>query len=35
MIKELEAEMDFCTQNLDFERAAVLRDEIEELQSRI
>ncbi len=35
MIVELEMEMDISTQNLDFERAAVLRDQIEELEGRL
>ncbi len=35
MIKELEAEMDIASQNLDFERAAVLRDEVEALQKKL
>ncbi len=35
MIGELEKEMDIAIRNLDFERAAVLRDEIEELQTRM
>ena len=35
MIKELNAEMDIATQNLDFERAAVLRDEIFLLEEKI
>ncbi len=35
MIKELNAEMDIATQNLDFERAAVLRDEIYELEEKM
>ncbi|MCF7905591.1 excinuclease ABC subunit UvrB [Candidatus Gracilibacteria bacterium] len=34
MIEELEKEMDIAIKNLDFERAAVLRDEIEELEKR-
>ncbi len=35
MINELEAEMDISTQNLDFERAAVLRDEVYELEKKL
>ncbi len=35
MLVELEAEMDIATQNLDFERAAVLRDQIEELEEKL
>jgi len=35
MIVELESEMDIATKNLDFERAAVLRDEIEALEKRV
>jgi len=35
MIKELNAEMDIATQNLDFERAAILRDEIYELEEKM
>ncbi len=35
MIKELENEMDLSTQNLDFERAAILRDEIYELEKKM
>lgn len=35
MKKELEAEMDIATQNWDFERAAVLRDEIVELEEKM
>lgn len=35
MIVELESEMDICTQNLDFERAAALRDEIEILEEKV
>ena len=35
MIVELELEMDIATQNLDFERAAALRDQIEELEERL
>ncbi|MCF7812597.1 excinuclease ABC subunit UvrB [Candidatus Gracilibacteria bacterium] len=34
MIKELENEMDVAIKNLDFERAAILRDEIVELEER-
>ena len=34
MIRELENEMDIATQNLDFERAAILRDEIEDLEKK-
>lgn len=34
MMVELEAEMDIATQNLDFERAATLRDQIEELEAK-
>ena len=35
MIVELELEMDIATKNLDFERAAALRDQIEELEERL
>lgn len=35
MLVELEAEMDIATQNLDFERAATLRDQIEELEEKL
>ncbi len=35
MLVELEAEMDISTQNLDFERAAALRDQIEELETKL
>ena len=35
MLKELNAEMDISTKNLDFERAAILRDEIYELEERM
>ena len=35
MLVELEAEMDISTQNLDFERAAALRDQIEELEEKL
>ncbi len=35
MIRELNAEMDIATQNLDFERAAVLRDEIYDLEKKM
>ncbi len=35
MLVELEAEMDIATQNLEFERAAVLRDQIEELEEKL
>ncbi len=35
MVVELELEMDIATQNLDFERAAVLRDQIEELETKL
>jgi excinuclease ABC subunit B len=35
MIVELEMEMDISTQNLDFERAAALRDQIEELEMKL
>ena len=35
MIRELEGEMDLCTRNLDFERAAELRDQIEELEQKL
>ena len=35
MIKELNSEMDLCVQNLDFERAAVLRDEVAALEKRM
>lgn len=35
MIKELENEMDIAIKNLDFERAAVLRDEIVELEEKM
>ena len=34
MIKELDAEMSLCVQNLDFERAALLRDQIMELEKK-
>ena len=35
MVKELNAEMDISTKNLDFERAAILRDEIYELEEKM
>ena len=35
MVKELEAEMDIASQNLDFERAAALRDEIDMLAKKL
>ncbi len=35
MIRELENEMDLATKNLDFERAAILRDEIYELEKKL
>ncbi|MCF7846560.1 MAG: excinuclease ABC subunit UvrB [Candidatus Gracilibacteria bacterium] len=35
MIVELEMEMDIATKNLDFERAAILRDQIEELERKL
>lgn len=35
LIKKFNDEMDFATQNLDFERAAVLRDEIYELEQKL
>ncbi len=35
VLKELDAEMAIATQNLDFERAAILRDEIIELQRKM
>ena len=35
MLKELNTEMDLATKNLDFERAAILRDEIYELEERM
>ncbi len=35
MLVELESEMDIATQNLDFERAASLRDQIEELEAKL
>jgi len=35
MIKELENEMDLATQNLDFERAAILRDEVYDLEKKL
>ena len=35
MIKELELEMDIASQNLDFERAAALRDEVELLAKKL
>ena len=35
MMKELEAEMDIASQNLDFERAAALRDEVEMLAKKL
>lgn len=34
MLKELNSEMEIATQNLDFERAAILRDEIYELEKK-
>jgi len=34
LIEHLEAEMDFAAQNMEFEKAAELRDEIEELQKK-
>ena len=34
LIKELDAEMSLCVQNLDFERAALLRDQIMELEKK-
>jgi excinuclease ABC subunit B len=35
MIKELNAEMDIAVKNLDFERAALLRDEIHDLEKKL
>ncbi len=35
MIKELENEMDLATKNLDFERAAILRDEVYDLEKKM
>jgi excinuclease ABC subunit B len=35
LIESLEAEMDFASQNMEFEKAAVLRDEIEEMRGRM
>ena len=35
LIESLEAEMDMASQNLEFEKAAELRDEIEELQKKL
>lgn len=35
MMHEIEAGMDLATQNLDFERAAILRDELEELSKKL
>ncbi len=35
MLKELNSEMDIATKNLDFERAAILRDEIYELEEKM
>ena len=35
LIRELDAEMALSTQNLDFERAALLRDQIYELQRKL
>ena len=35
LIKSLETEMDFAAQNMEFEKAAVLRDEIEEMRGRL
>ncbi len=35
LIENLEAEMDLAAQNMEFEKAAVLRDEIEELREKI
>lgn len=35
MLVELEMQMDIATQNLDFEKAAILRDEIEELEEKL
>lgn len=35
LIESLEAEMDFAAQNMEFEKAAVLRDEIEELRGKL
>ena len=34
LIKHLEDQMDLASQNLEFERAAELRDQIEELQQK-
>ncbi len=35
LIRELDSEMALCTENLDFERAALLRDQIYELQRKL
>ena len=35
MMKELESQMDIATQNLDFENAAILRDELEVLEQKL
>ncbi len=35
MVKELNAEMDIAVKNLDFERAALLRDEVYELEKKL
>ncbi|WP_299372350.1 UvrB/UvrC motif-containing protein [uncultured Kiloniella sp.] len=35
VLKKLYNEMDLATQNLDFEQAAMLRDDIEELEKKI
>ena len=35
LIQSLETEMDFAAQNMEFEKAAVLRDEIEEMRGRL
>jgi excinuclease ABC subunit B len=35
MVKELNMEMDLAVKNLDFERAAILRDEVYELEKKL
>ncbi|OGJ42928.1 excinuclease ABC subunit B [Candidatus Peregrinibacteria bacterium RIFCSPLOWO2_02_FULL_48_14] len=35
LVQSLETEMDFAAQNMEFEKAAVLRDEIEELRGKL
>ena len=35
VLKELNSQMELATQNLDFEKAAIFRDEIEELESKL